>query len=603
MAVTERLGLHFDNGIISISLVPRPDAALPFEQAEAERAAAIAEEARLARVAVGLAALEALPVLEEQGIAYARCADVFGGGWDGLLLPLNPKTTEHEVLDVPLTELEPSQELVAIGGLRKYIESPRRDRPDVARVFVRDRVRWVVQDGHTRLGAARLRGEATYPATVWSFRQAADGTYEPVTRGLQKRGEQKRMGLSFREDGVLALSRTVFHGTPTENLERIKAAGLCPTPASPLHFAPDEDTAAAWGGLRAKERGDGTYIVLRVRTAAALRDNGQGELIASETIPPDDIEMKVGDAWRPIHMDDGGGGDAGGGGETSAGNPAPSLPYSYPSVLKGISVQLQPTQRKRKFARTPKRFEMSLLSLREVPQTLDTAEARIADRLLAALPGLDPERSQFSADSVAEVGGVLLGLVAFGAHEVVLEFSRQGVTVPEIDLFDVTHAVHELSTSLGETLHASWQRAVAKVEKRKMPEAARPGIVKALVERDAAGAVKRLSANAGNAAYALGRRAQQYHVSLKKDDFPIDLSEIDVVQTNIMDKNTCAHCADVNGEVMTYGSARMYELEPPYILCLGEDRCRCHQLALVPGHGAIDREDISDEELEDLLQE
>ena len=66
----------------------------------------------------------------------------------------------------------------------------------------------------------------------------------------------------------------------------------------------------------------------------------------------------------------------------------------------------------------------------------------------------------------------------------------------------------------------------------------------------------------------------------------IQEDEIDtVVQSAILDTNLCEECEKVDGEEMEYGSARMYELLPPYSKCEGNkgggDACRCEQLYLL----------------------
>ena len=64
-----------------------------------------------------------------------------------------------------------------------------------------------------------------------------------------------------------------------------------------------------------------------------------------------------------------------------------------------------------------------------------------------------------------------------------------------------------------------------------------------------------------------------------------------------MDTNTCEECEDVDGEVMELGDERQEELHPPYILCLGGDRCRCIQIALLADGTEINVDEIDEDTL------
>jgi len=140
----------------------------------------------------GLQALDRLPTTSTASIPLAvRAADVFKAAVTPLKVPLNRKTTQNVVQPVRLDTLEPTRELLPVAGLSAYVVKPRRDPPDVAHVVMRSgRDRWVIQEGHTRLGAAVLRGDETLPARVWEFEQADTGDLVPVLRGLHRRGVQ-----------------------------------------------------------------------------------------------------------------------------------------------------------------------------------------------------------------------------------------------------------------------------------------------------------------------------------------------------------------------------------------------------------------------------
>ena len=122
-----------------------------------------------------------------------RAVEVFGRPPTGIAVPLNRKTTQQAILTLTLEGLEPRQELVPVQGLESYIVKPRRDPADVARVQMRDgRERLLIQEGHTRLGAAVLRGDTEMPVRVWEFVQTDTGGFAPVVRGRQRIYERIR---------------------------------------------------------------------------------------------------------------------------------------------------------------------------------------------------------------------------------------------------------------------------------------------------------------------------------------------------------------------------------------------------------------------------
>ena len=108
----------------------------------------------------GLARLDQLPVITApQQPSSVRASDIFSAPAAAIKLPLNRKATANAVQSLTLAPLEPSQELIPRQGVESYVIRPRRDPPDVAHVVMRDgRERWIIQEGHTRLAAAVLRG-------------------------------------------------------------------------------------------------------------------------------------------------------------------------------------------------------------------------------------------------------------------------------------------------------------------------------------------------------------------------------------------------------------------------------------------------------------
>lgn len=130
-----------------------------------------------------------------------RAMDLFGRPNAKITLPLNRKTTEQAIVPTRLDRLEPNQDFITVGGLSAYVRKSRRDPPDVAHIVYADgRERWIVQEGHTRIGAALLRGESVRDCRVWEFREGERGDLVPVVRGLHRYG-QRRGGftLSYRE--------------------------------------------------------------------------------------------------------------------------------------------------------------------------------------------------------------------------------------------------------------------------------------------------------------------------------------------------------------------------------------------------------------------
>ena len=68
-----------------------------------------------------------------------------------------------------------------------------------------------------------------------------------------------------------------------------------------------------------------------------------------------------------------------------------------------------------------------------------------------------------------------------------------------------------------------------------------------------------------------------------------------VIHTAVMDTNTCDECAEVDGEEMELGDDRQLELHPPYVKCLGGDRCRCVQIALLSDGSEVEIDEVPDE--------
>jgi len=215
-----------------------------------------------------------------------------------------------------------------------------------------------------------------------------------------------------------------------------------------------------------------------------------------------------------------------------------------------------------------------------------------------------------------------LGDIAhFGSMQCLLELVRQGaprsiLATPPL----CEHAVYELAV----TVQYERQRAmalvrddfIAKLQTRRVSDQRRQTLVHELSDRRAPGIIKRTAKHAVNAAFALGRAAviAQYRrprVDLAYHDFETgkfvskaeaiaqgDLTIDAVIQTAVMDTNTCAECEDVDGEVMEYGDERQQELHPPYVKCLGGDFCRCIQIAILGDGTHIDVDEIDEDTID-----
>jgi len=519
-----------------------------------------------------MAALELLSTLatvkDGVGPTSVKSSNVFRRPAVQLRVPLNRKTTVNVRQDIPLDRLEPTQEKIPAVGLQVYIVRPRRDPPDVLHVVMRDgRDRLVVQEGHTRLGAAVLRGETTMNARVWEFVQDAAGDFVPVPRGLQKRGLDKAShALSYRERLTLLAAQSEVADSDVINLP--KAGWSAPA-------ATDYDECLAQNSDKADP---GAYC----RTLGIL--------------PPDEDDEEEaedeGDAPETVNMPD------------IADVSFPSMIGAMPSSAPAGSTV---TKRKRKrpvvykgvrLSRWPMKFEAEVMSLSEIPPRLDMA----VETVLA-----DGQSLHATMQDIAN----------FGSREVVRELVRQGApdtllsAVPPVDATDCWSALtrdrdSDLAAARADTAH--------RVGRRRLSQQRRDQLTDQLFELRVPGITKRYAKRAVNDAFALGRstaitffRRKHEAVNLAyRDENGRFISEIEavnsgiiaidfVVQTAIMDTHTCDECSEVDGETMDLGDARQEELHPPYVKCLGGDQCRCVQIAVLENGKEINVDEIDED--------
>ena len=419
-----------------------------------------------------------------------RTQAVFGCAPCAIALPLNRKTTENALKTIPLDGLEPRQDFMPVKGLEAYLKRPRQDPADVAHVIMRDgRERWIVQEGHTRLGAAKLRGDESYRVRVWEFVQTETGDFEPVLRGYHriKSGYRKKL-ISMMDDDIINL--------------------------------PD---------------------------------------ISDVSFP------------------------------TLIGNNKGPRKKRKPVKYKGV-----------KLSRLPMKFEAQVLSLTEIPPRLDLAVEHLQD--LDRLPMT-----------------TLSDIAHFGAVQCLLELVRQGAPIEilaSVPVCDVYPRATALLAERERHLSLARDEYIAKLKSRKISDHRRQTLVHELSDRRMPAVIKRTAKHAVNACFAMGRAAviakyRRRRVDLAYHDWEtgefVSKAEaiaqghitIDaVIQTAVMDTNTCEECEDVDGEVMEFGDERQEELHPPYVKCLGGDQCRCVQIAILGDGTHIDVDEIDEDTIE-----
>lgn len=303
----------------------------------------------------------------------------------------------------------------------------------------------------------------------------------------------------------------------------------------------------------------------------------------------------------------------------------------------------------RVFSREPSALEQGYLSLREIPDRLEmetqdliqalsairrtqlaTAAATIAKkdaRNTGDFTDLRPNEITMTGlgDLEREIRAAQTRVAAFGAQQVRAELQRQGAPLPSsLRSRESYWAEHYYGNALllaqrtladtpddpnddptaGASAVAATSSLVssAKVTAKKLldqwktrvletairlrrtglrGDALRDAIVHELddvieqsVKGDATGEV--------NEAFGIGRATEASAQS--------DLIQ-DVVYSALMDVNTCEPCAELDGEVMAYGSPRYYETMPPYRKCLGnkgkQDACRCVHIFRYKANAAV----------------
>lgn len=98
--------------------------------------------------------------------------------------PQLPSSTPTSIEHVPLDKLHATQKRVTEGGVQKYLDKPLNaaadDKLDLPLVTVDKDGKHFIQDGHHRLTAAKLRGEASVPVRVQREKAEEKKTHEPL---------------------------------------------------------------------------------------------------------------------------------------------------------------------------------------------------------------------------------------------------------------------------------------------------------------------------------------------------------------------------------------------------------------------------------------
>lgn len=271
----------------------------------------------------------------------------------------------------------------------------------------------------------------------------------------------------------------------------------------------------------------------------------------------------------------------------------------------------------REYWREPSELERRIVSLAEIPDTIDTASTRLFEalrnirvrQLEAAATWLEShdDFENMRADQVPmpeaaeierEIRAMQDALATFGQQQVRLELIRQGAPLQLADTFadeggaltldsgaarnrrTLRGALVTAARATSEWMIGDWRADIidGAVRLRRTgltgTELSERLISNMRPEADK-GIMREVKAKA-NEAYALGRARE----AEARSDI-IDR----VVQSALLDGNTCRPCAAVDGREFDYGSREQREHAPPYVRCAGKESCRCAQLYLFVNPG------------------
>ena len=274
------------------------------------------------------------------------------------------------------------------------------------------------------------------------------------------------------------------------------------------------------------------------------------------------------------------------------------------------------------FGRPPTAFERTVLSLHEIPNRLDMEEEQLARKIAgvrleqlnylaqlaaqkdsrtstAAHTDLRPDTIKLPARLASAIESIIRqhqdSMLKYGAQQVRLELVRQGapVQLDDLDNLDVMMLLDRGATSNRLTARSHLVSSAKAATKRlndqwiqKVMDLAirlrRTGLTGTKLEREIVSVLSQEAAvnilstaqEEIREAFGVGRGVEaSAHADIIEK----------VVQSSVLDRNTCGPCESVDSEEMEMGSPRQVQLNPPYVLCKGREKCRCVQLYLYSG--------------------
>lgn len=270
-----------------------------------------------------------------------------------------------------------------------------------------------------------------------------------------------------------------------------------------------------------------------------------------------------------------------------------------------------------KLSRVPTAFEQAVISLHAIPERLALEHEQTVDEILDvrrhALAARIAGRELSDPTAYSSFGILVASQVRvarYGAFEVRQELHRQGAAIhlsnDHADEFDAIQVsvlknplLNQSAALCSERLHKAWQADIESVAIR-LRRVRRTATLHAqwheLAEPRALTGLKSAVRAIVNEAFAAGRSVEMKRLHADNATISLKTKKIDdqtaedlvdyVIQTAVMDTNTCEPCADIDGDVYEYDSDEQIEHEPPYYKCLGGDLCRCLQVYVLKGGGS-----------------
>ncbi|MBK9497064.1 MAG: hypothetical protein IPO08_21635 [Xanthomonadales bacterium] len=201
-------------------------------------------------------------------------------------------------------------------------------------------------------------------------------------------------------------------------------------------------------------------------------------------------------------------------------------------------------------------------------------------------------------------------MARYGVVELRNECRRQGLKLADLpednEAFNgVVAAVPVLSESvmaIADALHQGWVTSLRRIALRCERTKRSKAQVVALAERQLLNGLK--SATRDVLHEAFGATRQAYMRSLARAAAPnamhlktVDDDEVEklvdyVIQSAVMDENTCDPCGDADELTFDYDDADREFYAPPFVNCLGGGLCRCVQIYVLKDGGSwVVRED------------